>query len=412
MRRWIFLRPGLRGMAMLRLPIRWWATVPVDLVYLEGYASHVDMNWESPSFARFLRGLAGHARLIVTDCRGNGCSDRFSPSDIPPIETLVDDLFVVMDAVGSERAVVLATSWLGFVGAQAAAGHPERVAALVLESPLVTFVATEQTPWGVTDEWYDEILEAMRADWGSSRWPGAEAVSQTEREWYQRWQRASHAPGALIALTRSWRHTDFHGVLPSIHVPTLVIADTDADGLWTPENARYVASKIPGARLVEFSRGFAMLPWWGEADQIVSEIGRFVAEIGEEEASFDRVLATVLFTDIVGSTSRVAELGDRGWRALVEQHHATVRALLARYRGVEVDTAGDGFFATFDGPIRAIKCAQAIRDAMEPLGLEVRAGLHTGECEKINGKIGGLGVVIGARVGATPVHPRCSSPRR
>jgi len=372
---------------------------PVDLVYVEGYASHVDMNWESPRFARFLKGLARHARLIVTDRRGYGCSDRFSPFDIPASETIVDDVFAVMDAVGSDRAAIFATNWSGFA-AQAAASHPDRVAALILESPIVTWIATDETPVGVTSEHLDWVAEEVRANWGSPAFPRGAEQDQAEKDWFVRWQRASISPGSLVAEVRRWKETDVRRILPSIHVPTLVIVDPDASELWDPENGRYVATKIPGAKLVEVPRGFAMLPWWGNADAIVDEIGRFLVGIGEEQATFGRVLATVMFTDIVDSTIKAVELGDREWKQLVEQHHAFVRAFLSRFRGREIDTAGDGFFASFDGPARAIRCATAISEAVRDLGVDVRAGLHAGECELIDGKLGGLGVVIGARIGA------------
>ncbi len=373
---------------------------PTDLVYVEGYASNLDINWESPRFARFLRGLAKHARLIIMDPRGMGLSDRFSPSDVPPIETLIDDSFAVMDAAGSERAAFLATNWVGFIAAQAAASHPDRIVALILESPLVTWIATEETPWGVSEEFYDWVIEQLRTKWGTSAFPGAGGVDQKEKNWFARWQRASIAPGAIVQEVRRWKDTDFHRILPTIHVPTLVIVDTDGTDLWTPENGRYVAKKIPGAKLVELSRGFAMLPFWGDSDAIVGAIGDFIASVREEEATFDRVLATVMFTDIVDSTVKAVELGDRRWKELVEQHHAHVRAFLARYRGREIDTAGDGFFASFDGPARAIHCATAIANSVRELGIDVRVGLHAGECEVIDGKLGGASVVVGARIGA------------
>jgi class 3 adenylate cyclase len=204
-------------------------------------------------------------------------------------------------------------------------------------------------------------------------------------------------------MFRRFMRTDVRSILPSIRVPTLVLSSNSGEDFTSPENGRYLASRIPGARLVEIEAPpdqFSWLHWYGRAEPILREVGRFLAELRDEEASLDRVLATVLFTDIVNSTSVAARLGDRGWRELVERHHATVRSLLARYRGVEVDTAGDGFFATFDGPARAAKCATAIVGAMKPLGIEVRAGLHTGEVETIAGKAGGMAVVIGARVGA------------
>jgi class 3 adenylate cyclase len=375
-------------------------TGPVDLVYMEGYASHVDMNWESPCFAEFLRGLANHARLIVTDRRGYGCSDRFSPPDLPPIETTVDDLLAVMDAAGSERAVLLVTSVTGYIGAHFAASHPDRTLGLVVESPLGTFGRTEETPWGPTEEWWEGFIETIRADWGSPRWPGAAGRGAAEEEWYARWQRASCAPGSLIAECRRQRDTDFHRILPSVHVPTLVLADSDGDELSTPENARYVAGKIPGAELVELARGNAELPWYQGADQIVAEVARFLSGIRGRQATFDRVLATVLFTDIVDSTAQAAAMGDRAWREIREQHDSLVRSQLAQFRGSEVKTMGDGFLATFDGPARAVRCAQAIMRGTEALGIQIRAGLHTGEVELDGNDVSGIAVAIGARIGA------------
>ena len=371
---------------------------PVDLLYLEGYASHVDMNWESPCFAGFLRGLAGHARLIVTDRRGYGCSDRFSPPDVPPIDTTVDDLLAVLDAAGSERAVVFATSFTGYVGAHFAASHPDRTIGLILESPLVTTDRTAETPWSATRETWETIIEDIRADWGSLRWSGAEGYGATEEEWFARWQRASCAPGALIAECR--RQFDFSPILPSIHVPVLVLGDAEGSGLWSPENARYVANRIPGATLVELSRGDADLPWYQGADQIVAEVGEFLLGVHEHQATFDRVLATVLFTDIVDSTAQAAAIGDREWRTIREKHDSLVRSQLARFRGYEVKTMGDGFLATFDGPARAVRCAQSIVHGTEALGIEIRAGLHTGEIELDGKDVSGIAVAIGARVGA------------
>jgi class 3 adenylate cyclase len=219
-----------------------------------------------------------------------------------------------------------------------------------------------------------------------------------EEEWYARWQRASIAPGSLIAECR--RHFDFYGVLPSIHVPTLVLGDADGGGLLVPENARYVAHNIPGAELVELSRGNAQLPWYEGADQIVAEVSRFLSGIREHQATFDRLLATVLFTDIVDSTAQAAAVGDREWRAIRERHDLLVRSQLAHFRGREVKTMGDGFLATFDGPARAVRCAQSIVRGTERLGIEVRAGLHTGEVELDGDDVTGIAVAIGARVGA------------
>jgi len=255
----------------------------------------------------------------VTDRRGYGCSDRFAPPHVPPIDTTIDDLLAVMDAADSERAVVFATSFTGYMGVHFAATHPDRTTGLILESPLVATHRAEETPWGLTEEWYERLIESIRADWGSSRWPGAAGRGAVEEEWYSRWQRASCAPGSLIAECR--RHFDFHRILPSVHVPTLVLANADGDGLFAPENARYVASKIAGAALVELPRGDTELLWYEGAEQTLGEVGIFLRGIHKEQASFDRVLATVLFTDIVRSTETAAELGDRTWRDLVERHH-------------------------------------------------------------------------------------------
>jgi len=375
---------------------------PVDIVYLQGYCSNVDMNWESPHLARFMNGLAGLGRLIVMDRRGWGCSDRFSPTDVPPLETLTDDLLVVMDAAVSERAAIFGSFETGSLVMMFAATHPERTTALLLCETFPAWMATDETPWMDGEQEWERILVEIRDDWGTPRWSEGMMKDGPERDWYTRYQRASITPGSGVAEFRRYMRTDVRAILPSIQVPTLVLSSTSGEGLNSPENGRYLASRIPGARLVEIERPpdeIHWLHWYGRAEPILGEVGRFLADLREEEDSFDRVLATVLFTDIVGSTERAAELGDRGWREVVERHHATVRAMLARYRGIEVDTAGDGYFATFDGPARGIRCAQAIVGAVRPLGLEIRAGLHTGEVETIDRKAAGIAVMIGARVG-------------
>jgi class 3 adenylate cyclase len=378
---------------------------PVDLIYVEGYMSHVELNWESRHFARFLRGLASHSRLIVMDRRGYGCSDRFSPSDVPPLEAIVDDIGAVLDAAGSDRAAIFGTMFAGFIAALFAASNPARTAALVLGDAFATYSATDETPWMRTTEAWEEAGDRIRRSWGTPSWMADEPdryasfMDEREREWFLRWCRSSCAPGALIAETRRHLHTDIRGILPSIYVPTLVIGDSTGKDLGGAEGARFLADRIRGAKLALWARNGAFL-WYAESDAIVREIGRLMASVRDEQASLDRTLATVLFTDIVGSTEVAARLGDRGWRDVVERHHAAVRGLLGRYRGVEVDTAGDGFFATFDGPARAVRCAEAIVEAVRPLGLELRAGGHTGEVETIAGTVGGLAVVIGSRVGA------------
>ncbi len=363
----------------------------VDLLYLQGRYSNVDMNWESPYLAALLRALARNARLIITDRRGFGYSDRFSPTDIPPFEVFIDDILTVMDAAGSDRTVLFGTWDCALIATLCAATYPDRIAALILLDAFITYSSSPETPWMPTaEEWEERIAMASSMAEG-------DAPDENERRWFRRYVRASVGPGAHVAEIRRYLATDIRPILPSVHVPTLILQDADGTRVNSPEAGSYLHSHIAGSRLVE-------IPWkdqhhwyWG-SDAIVSSVQRFLADVRDQEADFDRMLATVLFTDIVGSTERVAEVGDRPWRNLVQQHHATVRALLVRHKGQEVDTAGDGFFATFDGPVRALRCATAIVKSVRSLGLQVRAGLHIGECEIIDDKVGGLAVNIGARI--------------
>jgi class 3 adenylate cyclase/pimeloyl-ACP methyl ester carboxylesterase len=334
--------------------------------------------------------------LIITDRRGLGCSDRFSPTDIPPFEVFTDDILMVMDAVGSNRAAIFGTWDCALIATLWAAAYPERAAALILADAFVTYAATPETPWMPTPEQWEERI-GTRAS-AAGHFLVAEPLSDpNEQRWFLRYLRASVGPGALVAEIRRYLATDVRTVLSSVHVPTLILQDVDGTRVNSPEAGRYLRDHIPGATLVELA-GNDQHHWYWGSDSIAGSIGGFLADVRDEEADFDRVLATVLFTDIVGSTEKAAEVGDRRWGELVHAHHASVRALLARYRGKEVDTAGDGFFATFDGPVRALRCAKAIVDSVETLGIEVRAGLHTGECEMIDNKVGGLAVNIGSRI--------------
>jgi class 3 adenylate cyclase len=278
-----------------------------------------------------------------------------------------------------------------------AATYPDRTLALVIHGTYPS--AGPDVPWGFSVERYEERRTAIEQGWGTESFILSEFPNMAGDPklvtWMASYFRHAMSPGAAVAQWQMKWETDVRAILPTIHVPTLILHRLED----MPEAHRYMADHIPGATLVELP-GDEHIPYLADQGSVLDAIEGFVRGIRNEEAELDRVLATVLFTDIVDSTKKVTELGDRGWRDLVERHHATVRAMLARYRGTEVDTAGDGFFATFDGPARGVKCAQAIIDAVRPIGIEVRAGVHTGEVDTIDGKVGGLGVVIGARVGA------------
>jgi class 3 adenylate cyclase len=376
---------------------------PLDLLYLQGDISNVEVNWEHPGLTRFLRELAGVARVIVSDRRGLGCSERFTPADTPPIETLIDDILAVLDAAGSERPVLLATGNCGFVACPFAATHPDRLAGLILFNASPAWRYSDETPWGRTDDQLEQSFRWVQANLGTGRWSHRAnpslAADERELRWFGRYERLAQAPGALYSEARRFAETDVRGVLPSIQIPTLVLHR--ADGVEDPVAAgRYLGERIPAASFSEL-RGADHFPWIGDQESVLREAARFLTTIREEEAELDRVLATILFTDIVGSTEKAASLGDRRWQDLLARHDSAVRAMVARYRGNEIKTTGDGFVATFDGPARGVRCAQGIVDAVRPLGLEVRAGLHTGEITTSGSDVGGLAVHIGARVGAT-----------
>jgi class 3 adenylate cyclase len=372
----------------------------VDLVYLQSNISNVEVQWENPALANFLAELAGLGRLVAVDRRGLGCSERFTPEGAPPIETLIDDVLAVIAAAGCERPVVVATGDCGFFACMLAATHPDRLGGLILINAAPTWQRSADTPWARTTAEMEQSFRWCQENWGSGAWSrrANPSVRDADLHWFGRYERLAQSPGALYAEARRFAETDIRAVLPSIQVPALVMhrrGNTEE----RVEAGRYLAAHIPGARLAELD-GPDHFPWLGDAAAVIREIDRFLGTVRAEEADRDRVLATLLFTDIVGSTEKAAELGDRGWRDLVGHHHTTVRALLSRYRGHEVDTAGDGFFATFDGPARAVRCAQAVTDAVRPLGIQVRAGVHTGEIETSGRTITGIAVNIGARIGA------------
>jgi pimeloyl-ACP methyl ester carboxylesterase len=378
---------------------------PVDLVWVMGWTSNVEAMWESPDLARFLSGLASFTRLILFDKRGVGLSDRVPEDQLPSMETRMDDVRAVMDAAGSERAVVCGASEGGPMAMLFAATYPERTIALVLYGTDPDYTSMEPDDAFVAEG--DEYLEYIDGNWGTleharreiTSWGAPSHAADDElATWLASYLRRAASPGAAIALSKMNRQIDVSHALSAIHVPTLVIAKTE-DVQFPIERMRWLTTRIAGARLVEVP-GDEHFFWVGEYAGMLDEIARFVGEFRHQEAELERFLATVLFTDIVGSTETGARIGDRAWKTLVEEHYARVRGQLARFRGREVDTAGDGFLATFDGPGRGIRCAQAIVRSVQDLGIEVRAGLHTGECEMIGDKVGGIAVNIGARVAA------------
>jgi class 3 adenylate cyclase/pimeloyl-ACP methyl ester carboxylesterase len=363
-----------------------------DLVYVPDYVSNLVYGWESHHWRPFYERLAQTFRLILFDKRGTGLSDL--GGHFPALETRMDDVRAVLDAAESESAVLFGSHDGCSMAALYAATYPERTRALVLFHPVA------HDPEGHTDAAREDLAQ-VRDFWGTQEFSdeilrdGAPSLydDPRERESFANWLRVGASPSVAYALNRAWFETDLREILPVVRVPTLVLYRRSlAEPL-----ALDVAERIPGARALRVSGED-----YGEvylSPEIPEEIERFVA--GEEVPVVpDTVLATILFTDIVASSARAAELGDRAWRELLERHHALVRRELTRYRGEEKDTAGDGFFATFDGPARAIRCASAIVEGVHDLGLEVRAGVHTGECEVHEGKVAGLAVVIGARVAA------------
>ena len=373
----------------------------VDLVFVMGWLTNLETYWDEPSYRRFMQRLAGFTRLILFDKRGMGLSDHTA---IGTLEERMDDVRAVMDAVGSERAVLMGISEGAPLSMLFAATHPERTAGLIFVGGEVKEVLEEDWPWGqATREEYDTHLQKILN--GETPWGKVESVwfapsreyDPAVVEWVGRLERTAASPAAAVAFMRLGSEIDVRHVAPSIRVPTLVM-HTPEDPIVRFEQGRWLAEQIPGARFVELE-GRDHVPWFDVADQVIAETREFLTGF-REAAEPEQILATVLFTDIVGSTERARELGNREWRSLLERHHTTVRQILSRYRGREIDTAGDGFLASFDGPARGIRCAVAVRDALAGLGIPVRSGLHTGEVERVGDKLAGIAVHIGSRVAA------------
>jgi pimeloyl-ACP methyl ester carboxylesterase len=371
---------------------------PIDLLLCSGAATHLDVLQEDPSYRRHCLQLASFTRLVCFDKRGMGLSDRVRSGTL---EERMEDLHAVLDAVGSKRAALMGVSEGGPMSMLFAASYPERTSALILCGAEVRELTAEDWPWGEsTPEEFDAAMRELPKRWGAGRGIDLIAPSianEATRGWWGKLQTHSMTPGDAEAFMRIAFDIDVRHVAPAIHVPTLII-HREQDRVCHVENGRWLARHIAGARYVELP-GIDHAPFAGN-DDIVPEIQEFLTGTREAKEP-DRVLATVLFTDLVASTELIRERGDLAWRDLVERHHAAVRHELVRFRGTEIDTAGDGFLASFDGPARAIRCAMAIVKALAGLGLKVRAGLHSGECERANGRLTGIAVHAGARIAAT-----------
>ena len=372
-------------------------TGPHDLVFVLGWVSNIEGVWEEAAFARFLTRLSAFSRLILFDKRGTGLSDRVT--DMPSLEVRMDDVRAVMDTAGSERAALFGSSEGGPMCALFSATYPDRTSALIMSGSYARRTRAPDYPWGPTKEQYDAWVDQMGHDWGGPFGLDARAPSMAHdgryREWWAHYMRISASPTAAVTLSRMNGEIDVRHVMPTIRVPTLILHCV-GDRAIDIGGARYMAQQIPQARLIELP-GSDHIPWLTNADVVLGEIEEFLT--GSRHAPEpDRVLATVLFTDIVDSTKRAAEMGDHSWRRVLDEHDRTARQMVEKYRGNLVKTTGDGILATFDGPGRAIRCALDFEAAALQIGLSLRAGLHTGEVERRDGDVGGITVHAAARV--------------
>ena len=372
---------------------------PLDLVYVPGFVSHVEAVWEDPDYARFLDRLASFSRLIIFDKRGTGLSDRVPVKLLPTLEERMDDVRAVMDAAGSERAALFGVSEGGPMSMLFATTYPERVAALALYGTYAKRVRAADYPWAPTLEEHQDRLDVVERDWGGpvdlEAWAPSNVNDERFKRWWAQYLRLGASPAAARAVLEMTLEIDVRDILPAIRVPTLVMHRT-GDRRIDVGGSRYLAERIPNAHFVELD-GVDHLIWVGDYEAVAEEIGEFLTGT-RQAAEPSRVLATVLFTDMVESTSRAVALGDARWRALISDHDRLVRAQLARFRGREIDRRGDGFLAIFDGPARAIRCALSIIERVHELGIQVRAGLHTGELDIIESGVAGIAVHTGARV--------------
>jgi class 3 adenylate cyclase/pimeloyl-ACP methyl ester carboxylesterase len=374
---------------------------PPDILLLDQWFSHLDAQWDVLPLGEFRERLASFGRLIMYDKRGSGLSDPLAPDQLPTVEEWMEDIPIVLDAVGSEKAAVITNLGAGIMATMYAAVHPERVANLILVDCFARFTAAPDYPFGAPADWIDRTTDAAETRMGRGHMldlfaPSLAADEGLRRAW-SRYERLATSPGMAIAALRLVYGSDIRSVLPTIRVPTLVVHRAGAREI-SAAHGRYLAEHIPGARYVELP-GVDNFIWAGDQDATLDEIQNFVTGVRPAPTP-RRALATVLFTDIVDSTRKAAEMGDRAWRRLLDEHFGVTRRQLDRFDGRQVKKVGDGVLATFDGPARAVRCAAAIRDGVAELGLELRAGLHTGEIELQPDDIAGLAVHIGARISA------------
>jgi class 3 adenylate cyclase len=368
-----------------------------DLLLAPGSVTHVEVLWQEPRVERFLMRIAGFSRLILMDPRGLGLSDRLT--DVPTLDDRVGDLLAVLDATGSERAALFGNADTGPPCIATAVQHRDRVSHLILCGTWARSTRAHDYPFGWTEEDWSEFERYVREHWGTPTAPPEDVSSQMHDEafrgWYATLMRQGASPRAVLLLAEMSKAVDVRPLLPDVAVPTLVMHRV-GDRVVEVENGRYLAERIPEARFVELP-GDDFVLWAGDTDAIADEVEEFLTgrRIGPEAT---RIVATVMFTDVVGSTARADALGDRAWSDLLRAHDSRLRTQLGRFGGREIDTAGDGFFASFASPTAAIRCAHAVQQSVRELGIEIRIGIHTGECELVGEKLRGLSVHIGSRV--------------
>jgi pimeloyl-ACP methyl ester carboxylesterase len=370
---------------------------PIDLVYAQGWLTNIEYAWESPHYAEFLTKLGRFTRLIFFDKRGTGLSER--DVGFPTLEQRTEDITAVLDAVGSDRAALFGVSEGGNMSMLFAATYPERTRALVLSGTSARGSWAPDYPWGYKPEFIDQTVSYLHENWGKPfdlhEVAPSMADNEAAREWWGAYIRNSASPKTAELITRLNSQFDIREILPTISSPTLVI-NRENDAWHSSDEARFIADHIPNATL-KIVPGADHIVWYGDQDRLIGEIQEFLT--GQRETSSSkRVLLTVLMTDIVGSTERAAALGDRSWRSLLDQHDAIIRRRVGEFGGETINTTGDGFITAFTGPTRAIQCAKAIRADVAGLNLEIRAGIHTGECERRGSDVGGLAVHIAARI--------------